>query len=520
MIQPIIKARNIVKQFGNVVANREVNLSVHSGEIHAVVGENGAGKTTLMNILYGLHQPDAGDIYLWGQRVQISSPRVAKKLKIGMVHQHFMLVPSFTVTQNIVLGYEPIHKGFLIDSDKAVAKVRNLCQRYNLHLPLSEPVANLSVGIQQRVEIIKALYRGAEILILDEPTAVLTPQEVAELFAICREMADQKKTILFISHKLPEVLAISDYITVMRQGKSVATLATQQTNEKELAKLVVGRNQFYFGRKNAEENRKQAVVLQAKNLSVYSSSNGQTSLAVKSISLQVRAGEVLGIAGVEGNGQSELLSALFGLNPVETGEIWLDEQDITAASPAQRRALGMGFIPEDRMEVGLCLQASIAENLIVSEKTRRAFTASGVLRWSAIKAYASHLLHKFSVSASEPDIRTGKLSGGNLQKVIAARELSDELRCLLLHNPTRGIDIGAVAFIYEQLVAAGNKGIAILLVSADLDELFQLSDRIAVIYGGQLVGEFCPDEITPAQLGLYMTGARRQDIGENHNGPS
>lgn len=510
MSTPILEMQGICKAFPGVVANQDANLSVREGEVHAIVGENGAGKTTLMNLLYGLHQPDAGTIRVRGETVQISSPRVAKRLGIGMVHQHFMLVPSFTVAQNVVLGYEPTRKGLIVDRRHAAAAVGALCERYNLSLPLSEPVASLPVGVQQRVEIIKAIYRGANVLILDEPTAVLTPLEVQELFRICREMVSRGKTILFISHKLREVLALSDRVTVMRGGRTVATLTTRDTDEHELARLMVGRDRILAVRKD-RTSASGAVALQVKDLVVRGL---QQTVAIRQLALHVRAGEILGIAGVEGNGQRELMAALAGLLPAEGGHIRLYGQDITATSPAERRALGIRHIPEDRMETGLCLQASIAENLIIANEDRKAFTGRlGSMRWPAVHEHAARLTDDFNIVASSPTTRTGSLSGGNLQKVVVARELSGDPRCLLLSHPTRGVDIAASDFIYQRLLEARQRGCAILLVSADLDEIFLLSDRIAVMYDGSLVGEFQPDDVSPEVLGLYMTGARSKAEG-------
>jgi len=504
----IICMQNIWKFFpGGVVANKSASLNVETGEIHAIVGENGAGKSTLMNILYGLHLPDKGDILLNGKHKNITNPRIAKKLGIGMVHQHFMLVPSFTVLQNIIIGYEPKYMNVFINETQASRIVSELCARYHLDLPLNEKVANLSVGLQQRVEIIKTVYRGANILILDEPTAVLTPQEADELIKICREMANQNKTILFISHKLREVLKISDRITVMRSGKTLQTVNTAETNERELACLIVGRERIWTipTLVCSGENKP---VLEIKDISILDHQNRNI---ISNFSIQVNAGEIVGVAGVEGNGQSELMNCLAGLLPTKAGSVTLNQKDITHTSVAKRRLLGIRHIPEDRMETGLCLKASITENMIVDPVSRKRFiNQSGFIKWKCVEKYACDKIQEFKVLAPSGQTLVKNLSGGNMQKVVAAREFSGDYSCLLVMHPTRGLDIGASEFIYQQLLDARKNGKAILLVSADLDELFLVSDRIVVIYEGQLVAEFLPQDVTPESLGLYMTGAEKK----------
>lgn len=503
----ILKLENIYKTFpGDVEANKGANLIVNKGEIHAIVGENGAGKSTLMNILYGVHQPDQGKIFIAGQEVQINSPREAKKLGIGMVHQHFMLVPSFTVLQNVILGYEPQHNLFFVDNQEATRRVEDICKRYHLSIPLHSLIKDVSVGIQQRVEIIKAIYRGVDILILDEPTAVLTPFEAEELFKICREMVKKDKTILFISHKLKEVLALSDQVTVMRKGETVVTLQTKKTNETELACSIVGRERIWtVGRKKTIPQKK--TVLELKNVTIRKTSQSD---AVKNVSFSVNTGEIVGIAGVEGNGQSELMEGLAGLIPIDEGEVIFNGKNIVHQSIAQKRASGIRHIPEDRMTTGASLKATIQENLIIDQNDRQSFISKGgFLDWKGIHRHGEKMISKYNIVAKSPDVLMNTLSGGNLQKVVVARELSGRHKCLLVLQPARGLDIGASEFIYQQLLNAREEGNAILMVSADLDELFLLSDRILVIYEGEIVGEFKPNAITPEEVGLFMTGAKR-----------
>jgi simple sugar transport system ATP-binding protein len=504
---PILRLEQICKTFpGGVAANQDASLSVRKGEIHAIVGENGAGKSTLMNILYGVHQADSGRIFIEGQEVSIANPREAKAFGIGMVHQHFMLVPSFTVLENVILGYEPQKMGLFVDKRAAEEKVSAICDRYRLNIPLHQMVKDISVGVQERVEIIKAIYRGAEILILDEPTAVLTPQEVDDLFEICREMVKKDKTILFISHKLKEVLALSDRVTVMRDGETLRTLETAQTDEAELARLIVGRERIWqIGQR--KDSRDRPVALEVRHFSVR---NKHNALAVKDVSFEVRAGEILGIAGVEGNGQTELMEALAGLQPIEAGEVLYQGKPVTKLSTAQLRAMGIRHIPEDRMTTGASMETTIQENLIVDRSDRQPFVSpAGFMDWKGVRSHAQTLIKNYDIAAPNPDVLVGHLSGGNIQKVVVARELSSEHSCLLVLHPTRGLDIGASEFIYQQLLASRDEKNAILMVSADLDELFLLSDRILVIYEGRIVGEFSPETASPNEVGLYMTGAKK-----------
>ena len=504
--EPILRLENIFKTFpGGVEANKDASLTVHKGEIHAIVGENGAGKSTLMNILYGVHQADSGSIFINQREVHISSPREAKQQGIGMVHQHFMLVPSFTVLENVILGYEPRKMLLFTDIESSENRVRVICDRYHMNIPLDCLVKDISVGIQQRVEIIKAIYRGAEILILDEPTAVLTPLEVQDLYKICREMVKKDKTIIFISHKLKEVLTLSDRVTVMRNGQTLQTLDTRETNESDLACMIVGRERIWqIGKR--KEIREQKTVLDVRNLSVR---GNRQNLAVKNVSFQVKAGEIVGVAGVEGNGQTELMEALTGLTQIETGDIFFNGKSRRHASTAQMRAMGIRHIPEDRLTTGACLKATIQENLIIDGSDRRPFIRrGGRMDWGAVYEHSRRLINQFGVVAPGPESLVGNLSGGNIQKVVVARELSSNHTCLLVLHPTRGLDIGASEFIYKTLLSSRDEKNAVLLVSADLDELFLLSDRILVIYEGELVGEFLPNKATPEEVGLYMTGAK------------
>lgn len=504
--EPILRLEQICKTFpGGVEANKDASLTVYKGEIHAIVGENGAGKSTLMNILYGVHQADSGSILINQREVSISSPREAKHLGIGMVHQHFMLVNSFTVLENVILGYEPRKQMLFTDFKSSESRVRAICDRYHMDIPLDCLVKDISVGTQQRVEIIKAIYRGAEILILDEPTAVLTPLEVQDLYKICREMVKKDKTILFISHKLKEVLTLSDQVTVMRNGQTLQTLNTRETNESDLACMIVGRERIWqIGRR--KEMREEQTVLDVRNLSVRSN---QQNLAVKDVSFQVKAGEILGIAGVEGNGQTEVMQALTGLMPIEDGDVFFNGTSLRQATTARMRAMGIRHIPEDRLTTGACLKATIQENLIIDSSDRQPFIRrGGRMDWEAVNGHSRRLIEQFGVVAPGPDSLVGNLSGGNIQKVVVARELSSNHTCLLVLHPTRGLDIGASEFIYKTLLASRDEKNAVLLVSADLDELFLLSDRILVIYEGELVGEFLPNQATPEEVGLYMTGAK------------
>ena len=517
----LIEMKSICKEFpGSVQANDKCELQIREGEIHSIVGENGAGKSTLMNVLFGLHQPDKGTIFYKNHPVQITDPRIAKNLGIEMVHQHFMLVPSFTVLQNITLGYEP-KTGPFINRQEAGSEVKAICSRYSLELPFHKKVKDLSIGLQQRVEIVKALYREAEILVLDEPTAALIPQEADELFRICFEMVKQQKTILFISHKLKEVMKISDRITIMRKGKTLQTLNKDDTDENHLAGMIIGKDRkLNFAetivREDGEHARTAAhlktdkKILEVEGLKVIGLFDREV---VKDISLHIRRAEILGIAGVEGNGQRELLDALAGLVPAAAGTVSLNGADITSASVPKRREMGLRYIPEDRLKTGLCLDAAIYENLYIDRSDRRRFIDSfGFVDWRDSVTASGKQIETYRIAVTNAKQKVGTLSGGNMQKVVAARELSASPECLIVAHPTRGVDIGSADFIYQKLIASKNNGAAVLLVSADLDELFLLSDRILVMYEGRINAEFYPNEIDTTKIGLYMTGAHGEKM--------
>jgi ABC-type uncharacterized transport system ATPase subunit len=496
-----VEMRGITKIFPGVVANDHVDFQVRHGEIQALVGENGAGKTTLMNLLYGLIHPDAGEILIEGEPAHIQGPRDAIKRGIGMVHQHFMLIPVFTVGENIVLGNEPVTPGGFYDYTKARAAINDLTRRYGLALDPDARVGELPVGLQQRVEIVKVLYRGASILILDEPTGVLTPQETAELFVVLRDLVNSGKTIIFISHKLKEVLQISDRITVMRRGKVVGHLITKDTNEAEIARLMVGREVLL--RVDKKPATPGPVALRVENLTA---SSDQGVPALRGISFDLHQGEILGIAGVEGNGQSELVEVLAGTRRPTGGHVILGTRDVTILNAAGIRSAGIGHIPEDRRGAGLVLNYSVADNLILGRQRSKVFSWDGlVLRLKAILAWAVRLIKEFDIRTPSPRTPARTLSGGNQQKIIVAREMASQPRVLLAAQPTRGVDIGAIEFIHRRLVAQRDEGAAVLLVSAELDEIRSLSDRIAVIYEGRLVS-MEPAEATEERLGLLMTG--------------
>jgi simple sugar transport system ATP-binding protein len=501
-----VEMRGIVKVFPGVAANDHVDLEVRQGEIHALVGENGAGKSTLMNILYGLIKADAGEILIQGKPAPMQGPRDAIRHGIGMVHQHFMLIPVFTVGENVVLGSEPVRPGGFYDHAVARNAIEDLTKRYGLALDPDARVGDLPVGLQQRVEIVKVLYRGARILILDEPTGVLTPQESTELFRVLRDLVKSGKTIIFISHKLKEVLAISDRITVMRRGKVVGHLITKNTNEAEIARLMVGRDVLL--RVDKTPAKPGPVALRVEHLSAASD---QGVLALRDVSLELHQGEILGIAGVEGNGQSELVETLAGTRRPVGGHVFLADRELSNLSAASIRLAGVSHIPEDRRGAGLVLNYSVADNLILGRQRTRRFAWDGlVLRLKAIFAWAQRLISEFDIRTPSSRTPARTLSGGNQQKIIVAREMATEPRVLLAAQPTRGVDIGAIEFIHRRLVAERDGGAAILLVSAELDEVRSLSDRIAVMYEGRIVSIEPPDA-SEERLGLLMTGGGTGD---------
>lgn len=509
---PLVKMKDIIKVYPNgVVANRDVNFAVEKGEIHALVGENGAGKSTLMKILYGLEQPTSGQIILNNRPVKIHNPHHAIDLGIGMVHQNFMLVPSFTIAQNVVLGQEP-RRGQVIDFEEAVRITESLSKEYGLAVEPTARVESTPVGMRQRVEILKTLYRGADLLILDEPTAVLTPQETDDLFEAVRRLVNQGKTVIFITHKLVEVKEISDRVTVMRHGTVTGdAISTASVTEEDIARMMVGRTVFFQIDKPPQQRGN--AVARIENLS-YISETGQPRL--REVSFNVYGGEILGIAGVEGNGQTSLAEVLSGLKPATTGKVLIDGQSILGHGPRGVRQAGVAHIPEDRLTNGVALDATIAENLVVDRYFQPPFTRGGwLLSPAKVKDTAQQLMQKFDIRASGYNAPIGSLSGGNMQKVVLAREFSSDPALLIAAQPTRGVDIGASEFVRGQLVEQRNRGKAVLLISADLAEVMSLADRIAVMYKGQIAGIFhnTPD-LTEEELGLYMLGIKKQSPAE------
>jgi general nucleoside transport system ATP-binding protein len=505
-----LELRGITKRFGSLVANDHIDLTVAPGEIRGLLGENGAGKTTLMNVLYGLVQPDEGEILVDGKPVTIHSPRDALKNRIGMVHQHFMLVPVFTVAENVALGVEPVRNG-LLDRRQARRQVQELSERYGLQVNPDALVEDLPVGVQQRVEIIKALLREATILILDEPTAVLTPHETEDLFRVMRELRAGGRSIVFISHKLKEMQAIADDVTVIRRGKVVGE-RPPTTSDAELAALMVGRPVEL--RVHKEPARPGDVVLSVSDLTVSGEivatdgSGGRN--AVDGVSLDVRAGEILGIAGVQGNGQTELCQAIMGLRPA-IGAVRLDDKDISHATPRDRLRAGIAYIPEDRREDGIVADFSVADNLVLDTYDRPPIARGIAMDLSAVRANASNLVSEFDVRTSSIDTPVGTLSGGNQQKVILAREVGRQVRLLLASQPTRGLDVGSIEFVHRRIVEERDQGIAVVIVSSELDEIYALSDRIAVMYEGKITGFRSPD-VSVTELGLLMAGAHVGDL--------
>ncbi len=496
-----VEMRNIVKKFGNFVANDHINLCVAKGEVHAILGENGAGKSTLMNVLYGLHRPSSGALYIHGKPCVMHGPSTAIACGVGMVHQHFMLVQTFTVTENIILGMEPT-KGLVVDLARARTAVGALAERYHMQIDLDAKVEDISVGMQQRVEILKVLYRGADILILDEPTASLTPQEIVELMQIIKSLTADGKTVLLITHKLKEITAVADRCTIIRAGKLVDTVAVKDASEAALAAMMVGRDVRFTVEKHAQTAGE--VVLEIASLRAL---DYRKTPILNGLDLQVRAGEIVGIAGVDGNGQTELVEILTGLKKATDGNITLHGESAYNVTPRRAFDLGITSIPADRQKHGLVLEFTVAENLVLQTFGKAPFSHRGVLRGNNILAHAKALVQGFDVRPAGSETRlAGTLSGGNQQKVIIAREVTNDSDLLIAVNPTRGLDVGAIEFVHQYLVAQRNKGKAVLLVSFELDEIINLSDRIAVIFEGQILGTMPGKDANEETLGLMMAG--------------
>ena len=502
----VIEMLHITKEFPGIKANDDITLQLKKGEIHALLGENGAGKSTLMSVLFGLYQPEAGEIRKNGVKVEINDPNDATALKIGMVHQHFKLVEVFTVLDNIILGAETTKLGF-IQKKEARTKVQALSEKYGLHVDLDAKVEDITVGMQQRVEILKMLYRDNEILIFDEPTAVLTPQEIDELMATMREFAKEGKSILFISHKLNEIMEVSDRVTVLRKGKYVGTVNTSETNKQELSNMMVGRPvQLEVVKDEAKPTDE---VLLVEHFSVPSRIHKRN--AVDDVSFSVRKGEIVCVAGIDGNGQSELIYGLTGLDKSSGGKVTLCGEDITHTSIAHR-GKNMSHIPEDRHKYGLVLDFTLEQNMVLQRFQEPQFEKAGFINNAAVREYADELIDKFDVRSGQGAVTVARsMSGGNQQKAIIAREIDRDKPLIVAVQPTRGLDVGAIEYIHSQLVSERDKGKAILLVSLELDEVMSLSDRILVMYEGKIVGEFDPKKITVQELGLYMAGAKRAD---------
>lgn len=501
---PVLELRGITKAFPGVLANDHIDLTLEEGEVHALLGENGAGKTTLMNILYGLYSPDEGEIFVRGRRVEIREPRDAIALGIGMVHQHFMLVPVLTVAENVMLGVESVKNGIFLDRAAAARRIREISRQYGLEVDPDAPVRTLPVGVQQRVEILKLLYRQADILILDEPTAVLTPQEVEELFKVIRSLTSQGKSVIFITHKLKEVMAIADRITVLRNGRVVGTTTPSQTTEEQLAAMMVGREVLL--RVNKRPANPGDVVLQVENLEVL---DDRGNPAVRGVSFEVRAGEILGIAGVQGNGQTELVQALTGLRPILSGRVRILGTDVTGAPPRRVLEQGVAHVPEDRQKDGLVLSFPVAENLVLNTYYIPPFARAGLLRHETIFATAEQRAREFDIRTPSILTPVANLSGGNQQKVIVAREFSRPIRLLIASQPTRGLDVGSIEYIHQRIVAKRDEGCAVLLVSPELDEVMSLSDRIAVMYEGRIMDILPADKATREEIGLLMAGVKK-----------
>ena len=499
----VLEMSHITKRFPGIVANDDVSFDLRKGEVHALLGENGAGKSTLMNILYGLYHPDEGEIRIGDKPVQLGSPSAAIEAGVGMVHQHFMLIPVMTVAENIVLGDEPRHAEVLLDIGEANDRVREISDRFGLAVDPKAKIEDITVGQQQRVEILKALYRNADILVLDEPTAVLTPQEAGELFGIVRGLTEQGKSIIFISHKLNEVTAIADRITVLRRGKMIETIPAAGATEESLAQLMVGREVVL--RVDKSPSNPTDTLLEVRDLHVFDDRGIEK---VRGLSLDIRAGEIVGLAGIDGNGQTELIDAMTGLRKAASGSVKVSGEDVTTASAHGHFEAGLGHIPEDRQRRGLVLEFTIAENIALHDFRRAPDSRFGWLFPGRLVERGARLIKEYDVRGGGPQVRAGGLSGGNQQKVVLAREIDRNPQALIAAQPTRGLDVGAIEFVHRRLVEERDEGRAVLLVSLELEEILSLSDRILVIYEGEIVGEFTPDA-TEEELGVAMTGGGR-----------
>ena len=500
----VIEMKDIVKKFGDFTANDGINLTVHKGEVHAILGENGAGKSTLMNVLYGLYQPTSGQIFVKGKEVHFNGPKNAIESGIGMVHQHFMLIQPFTVTDNIILGVEPT-KGLVVDKKLARQKVVELSERYGMAVDPDAKIQDISVGMQQRVEILKVLYRGADVLILDEPTASLTPQEIDELMSIIENLTADGKSIILITHKLKEIKACSDSCTIIRQGKYIQTVRVADCSENDLAAMMVGRAVSFSVEKQEQEPGE--VVLEVKDLRARDYRGVEI---LQGLNLQVRSGEIVGLAGVDGNGQTELVEILTGLKKAESGSVTMLGTDIFNKSPREVFQYGVSSIPADRQKHGLVLDFSVEDNLILQHFEEEPFSSRGFLNRIPIRSQASELIEKFDVRPRASELRpAGTLSGGNQQKVIIAREVTNDKELLIAVNPTRGLDVGAIEFVHKYIVEQRNKGRAVLLVSFELDEIMDLSDRIDVIFDGQITGEVPGKDANEKELGFMMAGGKK-----------
>lgn len=496
----VIEMKHITKKFGDFTANEDISITVHKGEVHALLGENGAGKSTLMNILYGLYNPTSGEIHIKGNKVNINTPKDAINLGIGMVHQHFMLVQPFTVVQNIILGMETLKNGIL-DMETARCEVLELSKKYGLDIDPDQKVQDITIGMQQRVEILKVLYRGADILIFDEPTAVLTPSEIEELMHIIRNLTNEGKTAIIITHKLKEIKAVADYCSIIRKGKLIDTVEVAKTSEEELAAKMVGRDVNLICEK--QDKKPGQVLLKVDHLVV---KDNRGISVVNDLSLEVRAGEIFGIAGVDGNGQRELIEAITGLCKVESGKIYMNGKDITGKTPREIIDSKISCIPQDRQKRGLVLDFSVEENMVLENFHKKPFSKSGILQKSKIKEYAKSLIKNFDVRPEDETKKARLLSGGNQQKVIIAREVTNNPELLIAAQPTRGLDVGAIEYVHRCLIEQRDKDKAVLLVSLELDEVMNVADRIAVIYEGRIMDVVDAKETNEKEIGLMMAG--------------